>query len=176
MSRRVRLVAAATAACLLIAVLVVSLRLGFGEISRNYQTWLGQIDDSAIELGRGDAPLPPRAGLQRIDAPKIVCPDASFAEQLEQQFASYDRIVVEIHRDGSLRVMGQAMPLAAFRSLLDDQQHEGVLTFVAIRPADDCVYRHVDHVVRLCNSMGIPHLVMSAAVSPATTQVPTTPG
>jgi hypothetical protein len=172
MSYRTRLLTA-SAAVGIVALLFVAASV---DISRVAPAWLN--------LGQGSrVTAEPRDGISRHPMPQrekmgsatmeMLAPDAPYAEQVEHQFANYDRIVVEVHRDGSLSVLGKIMPMDSFRSLLGDQQQDGIQTVVAIQAENDCLYHYIGRVIRLCEDLGVPHLMVAepvpgtAAVAPA---------
>jgi biopolymer transport protein ExbD len=140
--------------------------------------WLAPGRDTRVtaELGNGLPQHPlPRRETMGYTTKEMVAPDVPYAEQVKHQFANYDRIVVEVHRDGSLSVLGKIMPMDAFRSLLGDQQQDGVQTVVAIQAEHDCLYRHIGRVIRLCEDMGIPHLMVAEPVPSTVTAAPPAP-
>lgn len=149
-----------------VAILVLVTTVGLGP-GRCVPAWLNSKPHTrvAMALGKGVPKHPlPRCATMGFASNTMLSPDASDAEQVEHLLADYDRIVVEVHRDGSLLVLGKAMPMDTFRSLLGGQQHEGIKTVVAIRAEDGCVFQHIGRVIRLCEDLGIPHLMMAEPV------------
>jgi hypothetical protein len=71
--------------------------------------------------------------------------------------AHYDKLVVEVKRDGTLRVLGEQIEVDAFRDMLDHQLDELTPTMVTIQPDDDCIFRHVGPVISVCEEVGIRH-------------------
>ena len=90
----------------------------------------------------------------------------------QQRFATYDKIVVEVKKDGTLRVLGEQMKMDAFRSLLGYQRDEHLPTVVTIRPDEDCVYSHIGRVILVCDDFGIPHQMVTTSSVEAPTVLP----
>jgi len=79
-----------------------------------------------------------------------------------------DNIVVEVNQDGSLRVLGEPMPIQAFRELLSAQMREQLRTLVTIRPDGQCPFRHVGTVISVCQDVGVPHQTQAGQISAST--------
>lgn len=174
MSQRARLLAAASVVAGVLAFVMIGLLIDAGFYT---PAWLigrgaGAGADSAAQ--QRERPLPSR-GQMGFAIKQMLPPDATVEQQLLQQYAEYDRLVVEVHSDGSLCVWGKDMPLDTLRSLIGSQQQEGMPTLVAIRPDGDCVYRHIDHLIQLCQDLGVPHLMVAAAPASGAARVESVP-
>ena len=102
------------------------------------------------------APPPPRSQLGAVTI------EMSDLPPIEGGPASYDDIVVEVRRDGSVLVFGERIELSAFRLLLGTQLEDHVDTMVTIRPDDDCPYRHIQPVIAACETLGVRHHMVSS--------------
>ena len=174
MSYRTRLLAALAA----IGIMTLMLVTASVYISPFALDWLSLGQDSrvAAEFGSGAPQYPmPRRETMGCETMEMLPLDAPYSAQVEHQFANYDRIVVEVHRDGSLCVLGKIMPMDAFRSLLGDQQQDGIKTVVAIQAENDCLYQYVGRVIRLCEDLGIPHLMVAEPIPGAAAFAPASP-
>lgn len=90
--------------------------------------------------------------------------DPMSPQPVDSHFARYDNIVVEVKPDGTLRVLGERMEMAAFKSLLVEQLREQLQTIVTIRPDGNCLFRHVGPVITVCEQAGVPHQTQSLPV------------
>jgi len=162
MSQRARLLAAASVVTGVLAFVIIGLLIDAGVYTPAWLTGRGAGAGAESAAQLSERPLPSRSQMG-FATQQILPPDATFEQHLQQQYAEYDRLVVEVHSDGSLCVLGEDMPLDTLRSLIGSQQQEGMPTLVAIRPDSDCVYRHIDHLIQLCHDLGVPHLMVAAA-------------
>ena len=173
MSHRTRILMTVAAACLVTLLLVTASVF----LPAAIPAWLGLGPGSRaaadFEGGLVEHPQPRRESMGY--ATKESRRDAADAEQVEHQYANYDHIVVEVHRDGSLCVLGKITPIDALGSLLGDQQQDGVKTVVAIQAESDCVYQYVGRVIRLCQDLGVPHLMVAEPVPGTAAATPASP-
>ena len=134
-------------------------------------TWLGWDEEDSVAIT--DLPNPGEPGMPEIPelqfaVEESMAPDASD----EMRYAEYERIVVDIFSDGSLRVLGDRMEMTAFKSLLEHQLAEQLKTVVAIRPAADCIYQHIGSVISVCKDFGVPHQMEGRLHAHAAIEVP----
>ncbi len=107
-------------------------------------------------------PVPP---LLSGGMPSNATGPATGSATAESMAARFDDIVVEVNRDGSLRVLGEPMQVDGFKSLLSDQLREQLRTMVTIRPDTECLFRHVGRVISACDEAGVPHRMQSRTTS-----------
>jgi hypothetical protein len=84
---------------------------------------------------------------------EMVAPDAPTGRLFDQ----FDKIVVDVERDGSILVFGESMEVSKFRAMLLDQLTDHAKTIVTIRPVEDCLFRHIEQVIQVCNECEIHH-------------------
>jgi hypothetical protein len=88
-----------------------------------------------------------------------------------QLFDDFDKIIVDVERDGSILVFGESMAVAKFRAMLRDQLTDHAKTMVTIRPDENCLFRHIEQVIQVCDECDIHHQTITNpnAVAPAAT-------
>ena len=84
---------------------------------------------------------------------EMMAPDAPTGRLFDQ----FDKIVVDVERDGGILVFGESMEVSKFRAMLLDQLTDHAKTIVTIRPDDDCLFRHIEQVIQVCNECEIHH-------------------
>ena len=89
-----------------------------------------------------------------------LAPEAPFAEQFGQQYADYENIQVDVHRDGTITVLGQTMAINDLLDWLNDQRRAEINTCVSVRAEGDCQYHHVGRVIQMCQDLGVPTLML----------------
>lgn len=134
---------------------------------------------SADEVAQAaPALVTPHGGLHVMHR-ELLAPDAQWLED-GHAMGNYDHILVEIHRDGMLRVLGEPMELDGLTALLENQRDELLQTMVSIRPDDQCRFTQIRPIIDACDQLRIPHrfvrepasAVSQAQISP---DVPTFP-
>jgi biopolymer transport protein ExbD len=102
-----------------------------------------------------------------------LAPEAPFADQFGQQYADYENIQVDVHRDGTITVLGQTMALDALIDWLNDQRRAEINTCVSVRAEGDCQFHHVGRVIQMCQDLGVPTLMLpvTAARTPPTAKM-----
>ena len=118
--------------------------------------WRGPNGHHPIAIAREMVPPPP---------PEVLSGDDS-------EWDRYDNIVVEVEKDGTLRVLGEQMAMDAFKTLLGEQLREQLQTVVTIYPDDNCPFRHVGPVISVCEQAGVRHQTLSKLVATATSGDP----
>lgn len=89
-----------------------------------------------------------------------LAPEAPYAERFGQQYADYENIQVDVHRDGTITVLGQTMALNDLLDWLNDQRQADINTCVSVRAEGDCQYHHVGRVIQMCQDLGVPTLML----------------
>lgn len=92
-------------------------------------------------------------------------------------FDEFDKIIVDVERDGSILVFGETMAVSKFRAMLRDQLTDHAKTMVTIRPDENCLFRHIEQVIQVCDECDIHHqtithpegLAPAATISPGET-------
>ena len=74
-----------------------------------------------------------------------------------QLFDEFDKIIVDVERDGSILVFGESMEVTKFRAMLRDQLTDHAKTMVTIRPDENCLFRHIEQVIQVCDECEIHH-------------------
>jgi biopolymer transport protein ExbD len=92
-------------------------------------------------------------------------PEAPYAAHFGQQYADYERIQVDVRRDGSIAVLGQTMAMDDLLVWLRDQRDADIDTCVSVRADGDCQYLHVGRIVQMCQDLGVPTLMLPTASS-----------
>ena len=100
------------------------------------------------------------AGHLKTASITALAPEAPFAEQFGQQYADYENIQIDVHRDGTITVLGQTMALNELLEWLNDQRRADINTCVSVRAEGDCQYHHVGRVVQMCQDLGVPTLML----------------
>jgi biopolymer transport protein ExbD len=154
MSSRIRVVVLSGTLVLAIGLFVLfgSFLLGLTENVAGKGVTVGSLSWSAPS---NLVPVPAVSRLKSASA-SALAPDAPAAAQFDQQYADYERIHVDVHRDGSLTVLGREMAVEELSAWLHDQRDAEINTCVSVRPESDCQFRHVGQVLRTCEDLGIP--------------------
>ena len=92
-------------------------------------------------------------------------PEAPYADQFSQQYADYEKIQVDVRRDGSIAVQGKTMAMDDLLVWLRDQRTADIDTCVSVRADGDCQYLHVGRLVQMCQDLGVPTLMLPTANS-----------
>ncbi len=137
--------------------------------------WLGWHPDryaTRFVTDSGPTTRPPTRGDIQMHVKRLPPPD--FPPDLadvtpDPRYARYDNIVVEVKPDGTLWVLGEQMGIDGFRSLLGDQIHDRLQTYVTIRPDDNCTYRYIGRIISMCQEVGVPHQMVVTPDGPAVT-------
>ncbi len=79
------------------------------------------------------------------------------AKSSSDAFSQFDKIIVDIEDDGSIRVFGESMDVAKLCAMLSDQLTDHAKTMVTIRPDENCVFRHIEQVIQVCDDCKIHH-------------------
>jgi biopolymer transport protein ExbD len=74
-----------------------------------------------------------------------------------QLFDQFDKIIVDVEHDGRILVFGESMEVSKFRAMLLDQLTDHAKTIVAIRPDENCLFRHIEQVIQVCDECDIHH-------------------
>jgi biopolymer transport protein ExbD len=107
----------------------------------------------------------PPTGHLKTASITALAPEAPYAEQFGQQYADFENIQVDVHRDGSITVLGRTMAMDDLLAWLRDQRNADIDTCVSVRADGDCQYLHVGRVVQMCQDLGVPTLMLPATAS-----------
>lgn len=158
MSSRVR-VLAISGAIILVACLLAT--VGPFVVGLTQEAEYGFASDGQASLSpEMPAVVQPPSGHIKTASMTALAPEAPFAEQFGQQYADYENIQVDVHRDGTITVLGRTMALDDLLDWLNDQRRAEINTCVSVRAEGDCQYHHVGRIVQMCQDLGVPTLML----------------
>jgi len=165
MSQRIRILAISGAAVLAACLLAIGgpyvvglVHVAGGDDSSN------RVVSKAAEIPPLDPLPPPQLKTASMTA---LAPEAPYGEQFGQQYADYENIQVDVHRDGTITVLGQTMAMDDLLDWLNDQRSADISTCVSVRAEGACHYHLVGRIVQMCQDLGVPTLMLPVTAARA---------